>query len=233
LDYGYVRIGSRATTYLAHELVRGRSLTDWTRSAEIHGGTPTDSPQQTTIARRLNVAIAITEALAAAHDCHFIGNLGFSEHGVLHGDLKPSNILVREASDAPVLLDFMLPDLQRLTAGRRDGWSPWEKDDGGRYHYNVPTTGAFGTPGYMPPEQEIDGIVTPRSDIYALGRTFVDLFWPGNPIGAQLASAGVPAAIETAIGSLVVRMTAAQPEERPRSADEVLSSLRASPMAER
>ncbi|MDF2774300.1 MAG: hypothetical protein K0S86_3800 [Geminicoccaceae bacterium] len=226
LDYGYVRVGTSATTYLAHELVQGRSLTDWTSSAETHRGTAIGSPQRATTARRLNVAIAITEALSAAHNCRFIGNLGFSEQGVLHGDLKPSNILVRDASDEPVLLDFMLPDLQRLTAGRRDGWSAWEKDDNGRYHYNVPVTGAFGTPGYMPPEQEIDGIVTPLSDIYALGRTFADLFWPGNSIGAHLASAGAPAAIETAIGSLVVRMTAAQPEERPRSADDVLTSLR-------
>jgi serine/threonine protein kinase len=35
----------------------------------------------------------------------------------------------------------------------------------------------LGTRGYMPPEQEVDGVVTPVSDVYALGGTFEQLFW--------------------------------------------------------
>lgn len=39
-------------------------------------------------------------------------------------------------------------------------------------------TGAFGTQGYMPLEQKIHGIVTERTDIYALGILLFELLCP-------------------------------------------------------
>lgn len=53
------------------------------------------------------------------------------------------------------------------------GW----KFSNGRYFYQAYPTAAFGTVGFMPPEQELQGIVTRVSDIYALGRTYTLLLF--------------------------------------------------------
>ncbi|MFD3374263.1 MULTISPECIES: protein kinase [unclassified Streptomyces] len=69
--------------------------------------------------------------------------------GLVHRDLKPSNILVTR--DGPRVIDFGIaraPDDRALTE----------------------TGGMIGTPGYMSPEQIVDGpAVTSATDIFALG----------------------------------------------------------------
>jgi serine/threonine protein kinase len=103
------------------------------------------------------------------------------ETGLFHGDIKPDNIIIREDCDEPVLLDFMIPDFQRLIAKSTSSFCHWDKNERGDYFWNQPSTFAFGTEGYMPPEQEVDGIVLPTSDVYSLGITFKRLFWPPKP----------------------------------------------------
>jgi len=69
--------------------------------------------------------------------------------GVVHRDLKPANIMIT-ASDTVKLTDF---GIAKLVEGTR----------------MTTTGGIIGTPEYMSPEQAEGGIVTERSDIYALG----------------------------------------------------------------
>ncbi|MFC4495346.1 serine/threonine-protein kinase [Streptomyces ovatisporus] len=68
--------------------------------------------------------------------------------GLVHRDLKPGNIVM--ADDGPRVIDFGIAravDSTRLTA----------------------TNHAFGTPGYLAPEQATGGEVTGMADVFALG----------------------------------------------------------------
>jgi hypothetical protein len=175
LDFGYLEMPAATSVYLVMELVDGASLDVWNKQLEQ------DDSAMTT-KKRLGVATEIAEALTAAHRYSFVGNLGVAETGVFHGDVKPSNILVRRADARPILVDFMIPDLQRLLGSHdheRTGLRGWTRtaNEHRRYFDNLTAlTALFGTPGYMPPEQEVDGIVLPASDVYSLGMTLRDLF---------------------------------------------------------
>jgi hypothetical protein len=197
VDYGYVRFGIGAAPYLAYDWLDGRPLLAWTRGL---AGDPAEA-----LARRLGVAIGAAQALEAAHAAD-----------VLHGDLKPSNVLVRADDGQPVLLDFMMPGIQRLAAERLELWNGWEKDMEGRYQFHVPVHAVSGAPGYVAPELEAGGAVTLASDVYALGRIFADLFWLG---------AADPPGGDADVAELVARMTAARPEDRPASAGDVAVRL--------
>jgi hypothetical protein len=211
LDYGYVRFGIGAAPYLAYELVDGQPLAAWSRAL---GDERDASGGRALLSRRLDVAIGAAQALEAAH-----GGGGDGAAGVLHGDLKPSNVLVRRDGEQPVLLDFMMPGIQHLAAERLDRWNGWEKDMEGHYQFHVPVHAVVGAPGYVAPELEADGIVTPACDVYALGRIFHDLFWPDTLDPA------VDAGAEAEVQELVAAMTAARPDDRPASAAEVVSRL--------
>ena len=88
------------------------------------------------------VGVQIASALERAH-----------EMGVVHRDLKPANVLVlpkKDGGHVVKLTDFgvaKIADEPRLTE----------------------TSAIVGTPGYMAPEYQLFGQVTPRSDLYSLG----------------------------------------------------------------
>lgn len=71
--------------------------------------------------------------------------------GILHRDVKPANILLRE-DGRPQLADFGIA--KAIEAGQTQGLTQ--------------AGGGIGTPEYMAPEQ-IEGRAEPRSDLYALG----------------------------------------------------------------
>jgi len=69
--------------------------------------------------------------------------------GLVHGDLKLSNFMIRNTDGNPAL---MLVDLDFLSEAHRH-----------------PGAQVFGTPGHIPPEVESNQIVVPHSDNYSLG----------------------------------------------------------------
>ena len=92
------------------------------------------------------VLAPIADALAYAHQC-----------GVLHRDVKPSNILMTE-SGQPMLADFGIA-----------------KIIGPQVTTELTATGVgIGTPNYMAPEQWM-GKAEERTDLYALGVVFYEL----------------------------------------------------------
>lgn len=110
----------------------------------------------------LDIAIGVCGALHAAH-----------QEDVIHRDLKPSNIMLVETSAGltPVVVDFGLartftPDEPTVT------------------HANM----IVGTPAYMSPESIRGRPLTPASDIYSLGTTFVTILFGDNPFRGETGS---------------------------------------------
>jgi serine/threonine protein kinase len=85
--------------------------------------------------------------------CEAVGVL--HDHGIIHRDIKPSNILITREGRA-VLTDFGLA-CPRPVLGM-----------------GSQVEGVAGTPTYMAPEM-FEKIVSPRSDVYALGITALEL----------------------------------------------------------
>ena len=143
-------------------------------------------------------AYRIARALEAAHACRYRDDAGFETVGVMHGDVKPGNLLVRP-DGTPALLDFMMIDIHRaLDPALRERLST-----GGN------STAVFGTPGFMAPEQEREGIVTVLTDVYGLGATLRTV--AGDLFAHEL-------------HSLLARMTG-PPTGRPRDMGEVARLL--------
>jgi len=88
-------------------------------------------------------------------------------HGIVHRDVKPSNILVESGSGRPVLIDFGIAHAS--APGREAGT-------------------AIGTPYYMAPEQWSDGaVITPAADVYAFGATVYELLTGEPPCAGSTA----------------------------------------------
>ncbi len=92
------------------------------------------------------ILTAVAGALDAAH-----------ERGVVHGDVKPSNVLMGENGQIK-LCDFGIA--RRVGRDRRGPWA--------------------GTPGYTAPEVEAGSDPDPRSDVYSLGALTVTML-TGKP----------------------------------------------------
>jgi len=133
IDHGYLPDG---TAYLVMELLPGDSLAG--RLA---------SKGRLTTRELLPIAMQLCDALAAVHAA-----------GVVHRDVKPSNIYLAVDRDEPAgpervkLLDFGIARVE------------WEETR------ITNTGGPLGTTGYMAPEQEVGSPdVDGRSDLFSLG----------------------------------------------------------------
>jgi serine/threonine protein kinase len=136
--------------------------------------------------------------------------------GILHRDLKPGNIMVRD-NGSLALIDFGLAKRMRL-----------EQEITGNGEI-------FGTPYYMSPEQGHADDVDERSDVYSLGIIFYEMLTGKKPfVGADAMSiifkhtkSPVPVLPYhlSRHQALINLLLAKRPEDRLQSAQEVLEWL--------
>jgi eukaryotic-like serine/threonine-protein kinase len=104
-----------------------------------------------------DLLIPVARALDYAH-----------QRGILHRDVKPSNILLTETGE-PMLTDFGIAKILDIE----------------ETHTLTGTGVGIGTPEYMAPEQGIGEGVDARADIYSLGIVFYELITGRKPYTAD------------------------------------------------
>jgi eukaryotic-like serine/threonine-protein kinase len=158
----------------------------------------------------------VAKALAYAH-----------EHGVVHRDIKPDNILL--SGGTAVVTDFGIA--KAIQAARTDSG-----------HATLTQVGtSIGTPAYMAPEQAAGDAVDHRADIYALGCVAYELLagqapfagrTPQRMLAAHMSE--VPKAVHEIrldtperLARLVMQCLEKEVEKRPASATELLQEIEA------
>jgi serine/threonine protein kinase/tetratricopeptide (TPR) repeat protein len=173
----------RGQPYIVMELVGGGRL-----DATISNGNMMDE------VRALEIGVDIAEGLKAANDV-----------GLIHGDIKPANILFDKHGTAKVV-DF---GLARFMS--------WKEE--------APPTEIWGTPYYIAPEKARGQKVDHRSDIYSLGATLYHALGAKPPFDGETASEVVLARLRNpAIGLRVIR-----PTLQPETADVISRMLEGDP----
>ena len=143
--------------FLTMELVAGQTLSNLVAP----GGLP--------LQKLLELAIPLTDALAAAH-----------EKGVIHRDLKPGNVMVTREGRIKVL-DFGLAKMMGADAPGAQGASLTVTADG-----HISGEGyVVGTVPYMAPGQLQGEAVDARSDLFSLGIILYELATGRRPFAGE------------------------------------------------
>jgi len=136
-DYGETEDGQ---PYIVMELVKGQTLSQLLEADTL------------TLARSIEIVISIAEALSEAH-----------HHGIVHRDVKPSNVVVNERGQVKVLDFGLVKQVAEMGNGNIDSSAPT------LFSVRTRSDVIVGTPLYLSPEQATGKPVDGRSDLFALG----------------------------------------------------------------
>lgn len=152
--------------YIVMELLRGLSLADYL--TELH---------RSGLTLPLSTVSRLIKKLAGALDYAH-------QRGIIHRDVKPANIMLRQGSNEidpsaplppdvePILTDFGVARLTHTTTETATGT-------------------VLGTPAYMSPEQVRGADIDSRSDIYSLGIVLYELLSGEPPFNHETTPAAV------------------------------------------
>lgn len=160
------------------------------------------------IAELLDIVIRVCDALAFSHS-----------HGILHCDLKPSNIMVGDFGQV-YLMDWGMARNYREDPAPADG-------------------GIYGTVGYMAPEQARSEPLDPRADVFGVGAILYDLFAGKAPFHRPLLEQSLYAALSSKhqpiseaaphcpprLQAIIEKAMAPDPADRFTSATELRTAL--------
>ena len=203
-DFGRTADGA---LYLIMEYVEGRRLDE-----------SIGEKKRFSVPRVVHITKQIVRALRRAHAL-----------GIVHRDVKPENVLLIERDGDPDFVKVLDFGIAKMTLSEGDG---------------APLTQVgmvYGTPEYMSPEQATGSQVDARADLYSVGVLMYEMLAGRRPVrGAspvellgQHVTATVPPLAEVSpeahvpevLESLIRRLLAKLPEQRPATATEVLEAL--------
>jgi tRNA A-37 threonylcarbamoyl transferase component Bud32 len=170
--------------YLALEFIAGLTIRQWVR---LNGPLPQS--------RVIELGQKIADILAHLHEL---------EPPVVHRDLTPDNLILREHDQEVVLIDF-----------------------GAAFECIRQGTGtAIGKHCYMPLEQ-VQGHTSPLSDIFALGGTLYFMVTGNDPLPLSTLHPGAEwPNVSPALDQLIAKTTAQNPEDRFVTARALSDALR-------
>ena len=185
--------------YIAMEYLHGNSLKE---ILDQHGSLPLDLALET--------AIQMADALAYAH-----------EHGIVHRDVKPGNVIVLEDRGVIKLTDFGIAHINAAQSETRAGV-------------------LMGSPRYMAPEQITGKPVDGRTDVFSTGVVLYEMLTGQAPFTApdlhmllyRIVNETPPPAsrlrpdVPTELDRLLARCLAKQPSLRPAGARELYLELK-------
>jgi eukaryotic-like serine/threonine-protein kinase len=182
IEHGDCGVAGRPTRYVAWEFIEGESLGDRLESGPL--------AEFEVVALGSDVSAAIAELWSRRF---------------VHGDVKPSNIMLRSSGGA-VLIDF--------GAARH-----LEQD------HTLAARQPFGTVGYLSPEQAVGGTLSCASDIFSLGVVMLQSLlgqhptdYDQNALAGGIRASGRKLPVSTALLSTLDTMLSARPTFRPSPA---------------
>jgi serine/threonine protein kinase/WD40 repeat protein len=171
--------------------------------------------------------------LPVAQACEYIRQAALGLHhahekGLVHRDVKPSNVLVSQADGQPPVVKVLDLGLARLG------------DTFAEERHLTRAGQVLGTPDYLAPEQAMDArSVDARADLYSLGCTLFFLLVGRPPFQSESLTQlllkhqaesvpsvrGLRPDVPEALDALLQSMLAKKPEQRPSTAAEVAAEL--------
>ncbi|HSB26456.1 MAG TPA: protein kinase [Pyrinomonadaceae bacterium] len=157
-----------STRFIATEFIDGITLRQHLKRGRL------------TVAQTIDIAIQVATGLAAAHDA-----------GIVHRDVKPENIMLRNRDGFVKLLDFGLVKLTEASTNTADTEAPT------RALVNTDAGTVMGTVVYMSPEQARGKPVDERTDIWSLGVILYEMLTGVTPFSGETSADVIAAIVKT------------------------------------